>query len=191
MQRAQFGFLGSLLIIARLSLLVDASELNDADFTKNVSLALKISDDFKTATHSSPLPDIAEAEQCYQSWARYASKPTPSVWQRCNPPKTLSPSDYVPYSGTSILMTIQSFGPNSTYKACDGITRLRFSSGAVLTTSISLISVTRHGYVLGSWTEQCTASMTNTPTRPLCDVPGSLCEKLWSSYIARVGAGIL
>jgi hypothetical protein len=170
-----------LVIFVTLSLTHTIQGLSSSGST---SVRSVIADTFNSASDSSPSFDFREASRCYKSWESVDHEIPTDNWRLCYPTKTLSPSDFEPYMGTSILRTMQRFGPGSTYEDCDGITRSRFSPGASIKTSSSLITVLHRGWALGNWTTQCTVS--STASLPSCKVPPAFCDDLWASYISKL-----
>jgi hypothetical protein len=124
-----------------------------------------------------------EAKRCYDSYAnlRYTGPP---VWELCDPPRTLAASDLEPYSATSTMLTIQTFAPGATYKACDGIPRFKFSPNGIPTTTASTITMVHRGWTPGIWRATCTRTL--EPPYPGCTVAPNYCDSLWKSYSSKI-----
>jgi hypothetical protein len=131
-------------------------------------------------TKTQGLLDDGEAKRCYQSYVDYSLDRIPR-WKECHPSKTPLSSDRLPFSGSNVLLSVQTIGPGSTYKACDDIPRLKFSPNAKLTRTTATIMLTHHGWdVPPSWTEDCAPA--TTTRSPRCRVPREFCDSLWTSY---------
>lgn len=139
------------------------------------------SDNLKESQGSARLLDLKSAATCYSEWNSYESCTTPPDWRLCYPSKTLSWSDYEPFTGTSVLETRHKVGPGSTYKHCDGFPRFRLDPKAIVSTLTSSISLVHRGWTLGSWASECTSTYTASP-EPDCSVPKAYCDDLWKSY---------
>jgi hypothetical protein len=125
-----------------------------------------------------PPPSPME-ENCYTSWLSY--------YKSIRDPKTMSGSVLgLPQVSTSILVweTIQKFGPNSTYTACDGIPRLKFTASPTAT-SKSLITQTIWGDNRSVVVYHVTDILDKAPT---CQTLNPLhCRKLMG--VGEIGGG--
>jgi hypothetical protein len=132
--------------------------------------------------------DAASAQQCYQSWDSFHNRKTTDPWDLCNPPKTLSSSDYVKYVATSIFKSIQAARESGSFSVKDGITRFQPAPSASFTET--QISMTFHGWKLGPWTTDCEDEREDMTKgnygEPSCTVPKQFCDDRWESYIQRV-----
>jgi hypothetical protein len=135
-----------------------------------------------TAVTPSRIFDVKTAEDSYQSWRASGNDDFTPRWRLCYPSKTLEASDFVPINLTTVYESISTIGLGSTYPACDGITRFRFSSGAALSTQVTFITKVHHASRLGNWTKSCTKQKTSSNAEPSCDVPEAFCSILWTSY---------
>jgi hypothetical protein len=169
-----------LFIITTCSFTLSVRNTSDGQFDALVRATR--ADPSDRASMALPTFSTGAAARCYKSWEDFLQPVVTPEWRSCFPSKTLAPSDFQPYTGTSILKTIQTIGPGSTYQDCDGITRFRFSSNASLTTSTSLITLIHHGWELGKWAKQCPPPPLHVPS---CSVPREFCNDIWASYLTR------
>jgi hypothetical protein len=139
------------------------------------------------AKRSSQLFDLASASKCYQEWDQYKARKSADLelpkWKFCHPSTTLSSSDYVPYTGTTIFQTFQRVGPGSVYRDCDGFTRFRFDPKASISTVTSFITKVHRGWEIATSLEDCDVPYIFQPS---CEVPEEFCKSLWKSYRAHM-----
>jgi hypothetical protein len=153
---------------------------------ENATFRVDIADECNAAIKPPQSFDLEAAKRCDKSWESATFSAHPPEWKLCYPSKTLSYTDFEHFSGKSILRTLQRVGPGSTYKACDGIPRFRFSPNALITTSTSLVTLVHHGWRLGKWTDECSSVYRSTSLSPQCNVPREFCEDVWESYRSRL-----
>jgi hypothetical protein len=179
MQRIQFYALICILAVTSSVLSINEQAFGDMGFS--VSIRAANTSAVGAVPNASPLLNFGEAASCYRSYERSATSITTPLWRLCHPSKTLSDSDYEPFTGTSIFRTIQRIGPGLTYKECDGITRFSPSPDAASICSTYEVSLTYRGWDLGNWTTKCESSLPE-PSTVTCSVPEAFCEGLWASY---------